>query len=367
MKRFLPLAVLFFAFGSTGISQITITQTDMPQPGDTIRLSTSVDSLGIPTPSLTGAGITWNYAALVPLSQTIDTFLSVSSTPFAYQLYFNDAILYPNYKSTVGQSVPNFPAVPPVTITSVINYFKDQASSYESVGYGANISSVPTSVKDDTIDVVYKFPMNYGNKDSSHSSNHVSIPSVAYYGQHQYRINHVVGWGTIITPYGTFSALKVETLLYGTDSIYVNTFSFGLKLPQPKQIQYKWLANGQHLPVLQINETTGSTTRQYIYRDSARKGLLDISEVKSSLNTISLYPNPAGKNTTLAYYLADAALVNIAVYSVDGRCLSNVFNGEQSIGSHNLTLNVSSLQTGIYLLRIEANGAQTVKKLVVVK
>ena len=87
MKRFLPLGVLLFAFAHTGISQITITEADMPQPGDTVRLSTSADSAGLPTPSLTGAGITWNYSALIAASQTIDTFLNVTSTPFAYQLF----------------------------------------------------------------------------------------------------------------------------------------------------------------------------------------------------------------------------------------------------------------------------------------
>src|ERR1700739_2227788 len=103
MKTLLPFSLLLFASTIPAVSQITISQADMPQPGDTIRLSMSNDTVGLPTPALTGAGITWNYSALVPRSQTIDTFLSVSSTPLAYQLYFNDIALYPKYKSTVAQ------------------------------------------------------------------------------------------------------------------------------------------------------------------------------------------------------------------------------------------------------------------------
>src|SRR5215469_15710823 len=103
MKLFIPVSILFFAFAHPGISQITITQSDMPQPGDTLRVSTSVDTAGLPPPPLTGAGITWDYSALVPLTQTVDTFISVSSTPIAYQFFFYDVILYPNYKSTVAQ------------------------------------------------------------------------------------------------------------------------------------------------------------------------------------------------------------------------------------------------------------------------
>jgi len=368
MKRFLPLGVLLFAFAHTGISQITITEADMPQPGDTVRLSTSADSAGLPTPSLTGAGITWNYSALIAASQTIDTFLNVTSTPFAYQLFFNDAILYPAYKSTVAQSGPNFPANAFVTINSVIDYYKAQSSNYESVGYGASINSIPTSVKDDTIDVVYKFPMNYGNKDSCHSSSNTTIPSLGYYGQFQYRVNHVEGWGTVITPYGTFSALKVKTLLYVSDSLYVTSFSLGFRFPQPEQIQYKWLANGQPMPVLQINETSGiGATRQYIYRDSARRTLAGIAEVNVSIKDVSLYPDPASESTTVSYTLSNASHVNMAVYSIDGRCVYKAFSGEQSAGNHNFTMSVLNLRAGIYLLNIEANGEQTVKKLVVVK
>jgi hypothetical protein len=368
MKRLLLLGILLVAFANSGISQITITQSDMPQSGDTLRVSTTTDSTGLPTPSMTGAGITWNYSALIPHSQGVDTFLNVSSTPLGYQFYFNDAVLYPNYASTVAQSGVNFPALGGVTITSVINYFKDEASNYESVGYGATINSLPTSVKDDTIDVVYQFPMNYGNKDSCHSSNGVSIATLAYYGTNQYRVNHVDGWGTITTPYGTFSALRVKTFIYLSDSIYVHALSLGFRVPQPEQIEYKWLANGQHVPVLQINETTGiGATRQYIYRDSMRNGLLAVSEINSAVKNLSLYPNPATENTTISYALANSSLVNINVYSVDGRCVSKIFNGEQSTGNHTISVNVNNLQSGIYMLEIESNGTQTVKKLVVVK
>lgn len=370
MKPFLPLGILFFAFANTGISQITIGQNDMPQPGDTVRLTTTTDTVGLPTPALTGAGITWDYSSLVPHSQTIDTFLTVSSTPVAYQLYFNDSFLYPLYKSTVAQSGANVPSNRYLTVDDVINYYKDESSNYEGVGYGANINSVPTSVKDDTIDVVYKFPMNYGNKDSCHSSSNTNVPTIGYFGEFQYRINHVEGWGTLITPYGTFQTLKVETILYSSDSLYITALSFGLKIPQPEQIQYKWLATGEALPVLQINETVTGSHATYVntvYRDSARSGLLGIAGINSPLNNIAVYPNPAAETTLLSYYLSNTSLVNITVYAIDGRCVGKIFNGEQSGGNHNLTMNVSNLPQGIYFIKVEANGAQAVKKLAVVK
>ncbi len=366
MKTYLLPGLLFLIIGNTAISQITITQADMPQPGDTIRLSTTTDTTGLPAPAYTGAGVTWNYASLVAQSQTIDTFLSVSSTPLAYQLFFNDAILYPNYVSTVAQTGATPPALGPITIKDVINYYKDESSNYESVGYGASINSIPTSVKDDTIDVVYKFPMNYGNSDSCNSSSHIGITSLGYYGTHQKRVNHVDGWGTLITPYGTFSVLRVTTLIYASDSIYVDTFHFGLNTAQPEQIQYKWLGNGHPMPLLQINENVVANKPVYqntVYPDKVHPA--SIASIQSLVSNIMLYPNPAAESSLLNYTLASTTELNISLFSVDGRCVRKVFEGTQAAGNHHLTINTTQLSSGIYLVKLTGTNGQLVTRLAV--
>lgn len=366
MKIFLPFSVLFFMCAIPATSQITITQADMPQAGDTLRLSMSSDSAGLPTPALTGAGITWNYSALVPISQQLDTFLSVSSTPFTYQLYFNDVALYPKYKSTVAQAGANLPPLGAITITKMINYYKDEAANYESVGFGAEIDGLPTSVKDDTIDVVYNFPMNYGNADSCHSGSHTSIPLLGYYRQTQYRVNHVEGWGQLITPYGTFSTLKVKTIVYSSDSFYLDTLHIGFKTPQTRQIQYKWLANGQHLPLLQINETPGSPVRQYIYRDSIRSGLLGIGETNSVLSNISVYPNPSSGIYTIQAK-GEELVGNSIMLEIYNTLGEKVYSNYQITKLSNYQIDLSSQPAGVYFLKIEANGEQAIKKLMVVR
>jgi hypothetical protein len=366
MKTYLLTVFAIILIQNAAFSQITITQADMPQPGDTIRLSTTTDTTGLPAPSYTGAGITWNYSALVAQSQTIDTFLKVSSTPVAYQLFFNDAIFYPAYVSTVAQSAIAPPSLGPVTITNVINYYKDESNNYESVGYGADINVIPTSVKDDFIDVIYNFPMNYGNADSCNSSNHVGITSLGYYGQKQKRVNHVDGWGTLTTPYGTFSALRVTTLLFATDSVYIDTFHFGFNTPQPEQIQYKWLTNGEHLPLLQINERVVANNPVYvntIYRD--KKHLTGIASIGTSVNNVELYPNPANENSTLNYMLPQNSEISVTLFSVDGRCVQKTFEGMQTAGMHQLIIKTAQLVPGMYLVKINGNSGQTVKRLAV--
>ena len=366
MKTLLPLSILFFVFAIRATSQITITQADMPQAGDMLRVSITADSVGLPTPALTGKGITWDYSKLSVQSQSVDTFLSVSSTPVTYQLVFNDALLYPADKATVAQSGGGVPTFGPITVTGIIDYYKNQSSSYESVGYGATIDGLPAPVKDNNIDVIYNFPMNYGNADSCHSNNTLNVPTLVYYGQTQYRINHVEGWGTLITPFGTFSALKVKTILYTTDSLYLDTLHIGFKTPPTEQIQYKWLANGEHIPVLEIDETQGSRNRQYIYRDGPRN-LTGINEVKGESEEVKVYPNPSSGVFTINYnapwMMNTPATCSVKIYNRFGVAVYT----NLSVTHFPLQVNLSSQPVGIYIAKININGQQIVKQLVIEK
>jgi hypothetical protein len=350
MKKITLITVFSFLSVCCIKAQITITQADMPQAGDTIRLSTDNVNTGLPDPTLTGPSHTWDYTKLVPYTQTIDTFLSVGSTPLAYQLYFNDIFL-PAYKATVAQSAPNLPALGPITITNVIDFYKATSSAYEDVGFGSTINSIPTSVKDDTIDYMYMFPMNYGNADSCHSSFHMSVASLAYYGGRQFRVNHVDGWGTLKTPFGTFNTLRVTTQLYVTDTVYVDTFHFGFGLKQPEQIQYKWFGLGSKVPLLQVNEDVVGSNPVFVsavYQDSARNTILGVAQINSPYNGIVVAPNPNNGvfNIAIPNY-KQGIKINLDVYNIIGE---KVYAA--GITSTNTRVNLSGNAAGVYLYRL---------------
>lgn len=82
--RFLFLVVVFPAIS---FAQITIDNGDMPQAGDTIRLSTAYDISGLDFSS-TGPNFNWDFSELQPALQRVDTFVSVQETPWVYQLIF---------------------------------------------------------------------------------------------------------------------------------------------------------------------------------------------------------------------------------------------------------------------------------------
>ena len=67
---------------STVLSQITISESDFSIPGDTVRISVSTQTSN--DPSLTGAGITWDYSALTATSQFLREFTSIGFSPVQF-------------------------------------------------------------------------------------------------------------------------------------------------------------------------------------------------------------------------------------------------------------------------------------------
>ena len=86
MKKILTLFVVLFAF-QVADAQITVTNADFASSGDTIRFS-NASPLSLVDLTLTGPNYTWDFSTLQSTSQDVDTFISVTSTPFVYVLVF---------------------------------------------------------------------------------------------------------------------------------------------------------------------------------------------------------------------------------------------------------------------------------------
>ena len=81
-------------------AQIIIDQIDMPASGDTMLYSIGFD-IGLDVDD-TGPNYIWDYSALFPIDQAADTFVSVGSTPFLYQFFFNNQFLFPDHNATMA-------------------------------------------------------------------------------------------------------------------------------------------------------------------------------------------------------------------------------------------------------------------------
>lgn len=74
------------------------------------------------------------------------------------------------------------------------------------------------------------------------------------------------------------------------------------------------------------------------------------------------YPNPANGRIWLRYMLPERQVVRIDVYTINGRRLSTPEQGAKPAGEHQAEFDASRLAPGVYLFRLEVNGAGRVVK-----
>lgn len=357
MKKSLILA--FAALSSSyAVAQITINNNDMPVVNDTIRISTTADQWGI-DPTLTGANYNWDFSFLTPVSQTIDTFVAVTTTPFAYQFYFNNQFIYPDHKASYAKKGTDLSLFGFLTISNVYDFYKNDATGYRNVGYGANINGLPASVRNIPTDTIYEFPLNYGDNYSSHSTSSISIPNMFYYGTSKVMSNATVdGWGSITTPYGTFNCLRVAMTIDIHDSLYLDTLGFGFGIDRPTEIQYHWLAAGMKEPILQINTSFAGVITTIRYRDFP---VLNIGVEENKELAIRMYPNPTSEMVLIETLQENGS---VEVYDLSGKL---VLNHPVKASTGTFVLNCSSLSNGTYFVRLIQEHSVSTGKLMIAR
>jgi PKD repeat protein len=245
-KTFLIFLFLSIMYGS--FAQITITNADMPVSGDTLRFSTTAltdTALLNNNYKDGGANMLWNFSGIKPQEQGVDTFKPQNQTPYKLAFFGRYGLKQPNV----------------LILTDVYNFFENTTTSFNIMGKGlsANLTTAIQLTGNYSVkDKVYQFPLDYGDRDSSNFSVSATALGVATFTSDGYRINEVDGWGTIKTPFGTFSCLRVKTTYYSNDTFSQTIIPFPIGI-NSRQVEYKWLAKGQHIPVLEVTGTVNGT------------------------------------------------------------------------------------------------------------
>lgn len=330
-------------------SQITITDADMLQAGDMFFYSSSTDFSSVDV-SLTGANYSWDYSSITQFAQDTLDVVSVTSTPFAYQLYFNNSFQYPSHKANYAVRGRDFDAFGQITISNVYDFFKVNNNSLEKVGFGANINGLPASVKYDTIDQIYPLPMTYGGTDSTTAYYILSIPTLGAYGQWIRRKMEVDGYGSMTTPFATYSnTIRVKTTLYQRDTLYVDQFGIGTNFDRPVEYAYEWFEAGSGAPVFSARENAGNLT-EVKYLDT-----INTTAINDFYSTNwKIYPNPVVNVLTVDV----EGSYSYEVYNVEGRLMSS----ESSVISN--TIDLSFLTKGVYTFVLKSTGKRKSYKLV---
>ncbi len=360
-------ALLAIARPVTAQSPITITQSDMPAPGDTLRLSQGVGA-GIDFQQ-TGANLTWDFATLRPVRQRVEKFVEPGIAGGLAAFTFGP--LGGANRASVGSPtqlpLDSLPGGGGLMLGDVYTYSRRQPNDYRQVGFSAAVSgfALPFTYAAGQQDVIYRLPLNSNSpRDSSHSYFEANIPGTVFLAQDQNRVNQVDGWGTLTTPFGTFNTIRVRTRLDTYDSLALNG-QMPVALQLPTRYEYKWLANGQHVPVLTISTAlvNGTETVTNVeYRDIYRRITLGVPTESGTLPAVTLAPNPATAQQAVTLRgLPATAGTTLEVLDALGR---RVLLRPIEAGAATLTATELGGRRGVLIVRLTTPGGVIVRRLV---
>jgi hypothetical protein len=360
--KLLLLAIL--AFTSQVWSQITIAGSDLPTVSG-VYIRDNAGNTGVIDLNVTGPNTIWDYSGLSSTGMDTIDYVTVASTNFAYQLYFNNPFS-PNYDSDLAIEAADFPTIPmvPITITDVVNYFKiANNDGYYQTGFGAAISGLPASVKYTPRDKILPLPCTFGLTESNPFEWDFQIPLIGSYGQRKTRTVEVDGWGTLNLPNaGTYDVLRVKSTIEGVDTVYIDQFGFGFGIPST-QVEYKWYAQGEGEPVLTVNSSglIGITGANYKHHDNTT-GLQNNHLLKTNLD---LFPNPSVDVAQIKYFTPLQGKLTINLIDVTGKIVLSQQELSNSNVNNRYQIDISQLPAGFYTLQINQQESISSAKLTI--
>lgn len=355
-KYLLAIVVLFFTTYQL-TAQISIVSNDMPSPNDIVHTSIGLN-LNFIDYQETSENYIWNFSQLTPISQTADTFVGLMDVPLIYSIFFFGSSNLVNEKSN-NIPIPNFP------ITDSYTFFNNTDNYFGVAGEGFTLSGIPIPLKFGSPDKLYEFPLNFGNTSNSYARYSIGLPGVGHIEKEISRANIVDGWGTLITPYGTFEVLRLKSEVVEFDSIYIDSLGIGLPINR-EYTEYSWLGKGQKIPLLQISSGMGGLIVTYV--DSVRLVPSDVANnLYNEIDRVEIFPVPSHDLINISFKLKSASNIKIIIYNSAGKSVAAKRFLNQMPGEINIKLSAMEfgLPSGIYLLKINSDNQQITKKLIV--
>lgn len=280
--KLLLLIFVSLHFSMNVISQQTYTSADYAAAGDSFVITTApAIDLSMVSFDTTGANILWDYDSLVPVTQRIDMFLDPDNTGyknFWWSLCYAECLdtctkgiqcltnctndCNNEWNNSFNLAVPTRDSIylGVVTLYDLYDFYNNANNGLIKKAFGATVYGVPLIFEYEVPDTVYKFPLQYGNTSSSQSKFSIDLNSLGInviYKHNQTRFNDVEGWGTLITPFGTFdSTLKVRSDIYAVDSIFTGDTVYTLSNFIPEEwlpdslVEYHWFSKNYGIPLL---------------------------------------------------------------------------------------------------------------------
>ncbi|MFN8274746.1 MAG: PKD domain-containing protein [Flavobacteriaceae bacterium] len=264
---------LYFLLACLGLTtvygQITYTSNNFAGIGaNTLLSSTALNTAGYDF-TQTGTNYAWNYPLLDVTSQDTQTWTDPNNSGYKTSWCFTNGYIFncnSNFNNQFNLALPqrDGAVLGGYGLTNIVSHYQKNTTALTNKMFGAQLTvganTVPVTVSYTVPDQEYKFPIQYNDNYTNPSSfsidlNALGIP-VIYQSDNQ-RTNVVEGWGSLVTPYGTFnSTLKMKTTIVSNITI---TTDAGPTNTTQTTISYKWFDPQYYVPVLEVtgNEING--------------------------------------------------------------------------------------------------------------
>lgn len=360
MMRWLTVAATFLS-AFTAQAQITITAADMPIHHDTLRFS-NADAMSITGWAAdSGADMNWNYT-LVATSQGLDEYKRpVEVSPALTGGFFGGITADYCYGTKVADSIPGLSLLASgLTISNLHTYYNKYITPpcFVAEAFSATMSILPVGTDYILPDVLYQFPLTYGNQFNHDFHLIIGAATFGSIEQKGNRSTRVDGWGKITTPFYTSPTpcIRVRSEIVEIDSVELSGNKFGI---ERTTVEYKWLVNGSHQPALMLsailvggNEIVTTARFQDHYRPEFSTSVKNTS---SAAAQVSAYPNPVTSGQVHFSIPASWKSYFIELFDVQGKMVATAANTNE--------LNMAHLAKGTYLARITTDGATAYVKL----
>jgi hypothetical protein len=109
-----------------------------------------------------------------------------------------------------------------------------------------------------------------------------------------------------------------------------------------------------------------------LYIDNITSGTIvgignELTLTPDSYNLAQNYPNPFNPVTTINFSLPKTSKVSIKIYDVLGKELRTLVNETKPAGIYDISFDASSLSSGVYFYRIEADNFSDIKRMMLIK
>jgi hypothetical protein len=324
-KKIIALAILLSIFKSS-FSQVDIQLNDFFKPWNNYTYSIVNDTLRTPQ---TGPNCNWNFNGLSSANE-----LNIDIQPIDW---FDDSVNW----------IPNSFIINEANQKRTILNFSDGNFSHQAFVYGEKIYKFVTP------EVQFNLPFNYGesyttgnraiySRDTSFIIGLIdSVRNVLT----RNRICQTVGFGNIQIFNQTFSGMLCKETIYSFDTLQYRNSLLGwfnaLGIPKiDTTIVYTWYAKNLGSEVAKLI-LGANIFKEY----RVLKNPPIVSSTKEFLGDVNLFPNPFVSELRIETL---ENIESISVYDLHGKMIH-----QQKLGSTAANLNLSKLQSGIYLMEIE--------------